>query len=176
MKYTIKAHPTEFMGTIYRSRLEARWAAFFPLAKIEYQYEPVDLHGWTPDFRLSWPCTHSECNFITMPDGSCGVDPARGRVHSILVEVKPYISISQFKGHKCMDHFYGEGIPADSSAAFGENPSVTYWEMCHGAGGGVCTIEDDVNWMSSRRDYIDINSLWAEAGNITRWYPRNEHQ
>lgn len=53
MKYTIKSKPTEYNSRIYRSRLEARWAAYFDLAKIEFEYEPFDLEGWSPDFLIN---------------------------------------------------------------------------------------------------------------------------
>ena len=52
MDYTIKSIPTVYKGGNYRSRLEARWAAFFDLCEWDYEYEPVDLDGWFPDFRL----------------------------------------------------------------------------------------------------------------------------
>ncbi|MBC7149019.1 MAG: hypothetical protein H5U22_06535 [Rhizobium sp.] len=64
MIYTIKAIPTLYNHVQFRSRLEARWAAFFDLAGIEWDYEPFDLDGWAPDFLLT------------------GLD--------ILVEVKPF--------------------------------------------------------------------------------------
>jgi hypothetical protein len=50
--YTIPAKPTKYKGRVYRSRLEARWAAMFDILKWEYEYEPFDLNGWTPDFLL----------------------------------------------------------------------------------------------------------------------------
>ena len=47
---------TEYNGTVYRSRTEARWAVFFTIAEIEFQYEPegFDLGGinYLPDFWL----------------------------------------------------------------------------------------------------------------------------
>jgi hypothetical protein len=42
--------PTNYHGTRYRSRLEARWAAFFDLLKWDTHYEPFDLDGYIPDF------------------------------------------------------------------------------------------------------------------------------
>lgn len=48
----IKAHPTTYRGTRFRSRLEARWAAFFDLAGWRWQYEPGDYEGWSPDFTI----------------------------------------------------------------------------------------------------------------------------
>jgi hypothetical protein len=67
---TVAAIPTKYRGVQFRSRLEARWAAFFDLAGWRWQYEAFDLNGWIPDFRL------------------CGKVPA-------LVEVKP-IDFSEF--------------------------------------------------------------------------------
>lgn len=44
--------PTLYRDVQYRSRLEARWAAFFDLLGWKHQYEPFDLAGWVPDFLL----------------------------------------------------------------------------------------------------------------------------
>jgi len=44
--------PTKYNGTQFRSRLEARWAAFFDLLEWEWEYEPFDLAGYIPDFVL----------------------------------------------------------------------------------------------------------------------------
>jgi hypothetical protein len=52
-------------GIRYRSRLEARWAAFFDLIGWRAFYEPFDLDGYIPDFIL------------------------HGHSERILVEVKP---------------------------------------------------------------------------------------
>jgi hypothetical protein len=46
----MQAIPTRYNGRQFRSRLEARWAAFFDLMKWNWDYEPIDLNGWIPDF------------------------------------------------------------------------------------------------------------------------------
>ncbi len=46
------AIPTIYQGIEYRSRLEARWAAFFDLIGWQYTYEPLDGHGYIPDFLI----------------------------------------------------------------------------------------------------------------------------
>lgn len=154
MQYNIKAHETRYNCVLFRSRHEARWAAFFDLAGWKWEYEPIDINGWTPDFRVTFPCHHGEC------PGS----------HTLLAEVKPYFSIDDFKGHRCMDFPYGRNIhgsiPADSSAAFGASPDVVLFEMVHGAGGGV--YEEFGGWVNG-----DIDALWKQAGEITRYRKDN---
>lgn len=49
----IKAIPTTYAGTNFRSRLEARWAAYFDELNIPWEYEPFDLEGWAPDFAIT---------------------------------------------------------------------------------------------------------------------------
>lgn len=48
----IRSIPTGYKGIRFRSRLEAKWAAFFDLLEWEWEYEPVDFNGWIPDFAL----------------------------------------------------------------------------------------------------------------------------
>lgn len=52
MKYKKNAIETEYKGYVFRSRLEARWAAFFDLMKWNWEYEPCDFNGWIPDFVI----------------------------------------------------------------------------------------------------------------------------
>lgn len=44
--------PTRYRETRFRSRLEARWAAFFDLVEWRWIYEPFDGDGWIPDFLI----------------------------------------------------------------------------------------------------------------------------
>lgn len=46
---------TEYAGHLFRSRLEAKWAAFFDVHDLRWEYEPFDLNGWIPDFLLMGP-------------------------------------------------------------------------------------------------------------------------
>ena len=48
---------TTYKGISFRSRLEARWAAWFELMGFEWAYEPLYLDGYIPDFILTgkWP-------------------------------------------------------------------------------------------------------------------------
>lgn len=55
-KSLIKAIDTEYNGMLFRSRLEARWAVFFDVAGIKYEYEPEGFEHdgikYLPDFYL----------------------------------------------------------------------------------------------------------------------------
>lgn len=44
--------PTEYGGISFRSRVEAKWAAFFDELGWTWEYEPIDLEGYIPDFIL----------------------------------------------------------------------------------------------------------------------------
>jgi ribosomal protein L37AE/L43A len=46
--------PTLYRGVMMRSRLEARWAAFFDALRWPWEYEPLDLAGYIPDFVLGF--------------------------------------------------------------------------------------------------------------------------
>jgi len=48
----VTAIPTRYAGVQFRSRLEARWAAFFDACDWRWEYEPTDLHRYIPDFVL----------------------------------------------------------------------------------------------------------------------------
>lgn len=72
MSRTLPGIPTLYQGRRYRSRLEARYAAFFDALSWPYEYEPIDLFGYVPDFI-------------------CHPPNASGHVEPMLVEVKPFV-------------------------------------------------------------------------------------
>ena len=52
---TRRAIPTVLGGVRFRSRLEARWALMFDQLGWKWEYEPIDLDGYIPDFMLLFP-------------------------------------------------------------------------------------------------------------------------
>jgi hypothetical protein len=159
MKYTMKAHPTMYAGVQFRSRLEARWAAFFDLAKWGWEYEPLDLEGWTPDFRITVPLRTEEGEMFM----------------KLLVEVKPYDSVEQFTDHAMTK--YNDYLDRQAhggvlrAVGLGNSP-----EVCT-----ECLLPDiDGHWDDRKLTYStvalptilpfrsrgdDIHNRWAEAGN-----------
>ena len=145
-----RAHPTTYAGTRFRSRLEARWAAMFDLIGWHWEYEPVDLPGWVPDFYVRFPCRHSECS---------------GH-HELYVEVKPYRTLAEFAGHPVAKR---EPYESPHPAMFGLAPDVTHWSMGHGAGGGDFDL---ASWIALPKTRSALALGWREAGNRVQWKGR----
>lgn len=202
MKYSIKAIPTTYAGVNFRSRLEARWAAFFDLCGWDWDYEPFDLAGWAPDFML------------------------KGKVKA-LVEVKPIdfrgadtllarqAKSDAQKAFDCADKvetsrsYQGE-LPDYEIIIVGNGPfkSTNYdnWSL------GVFALDTwfgddvaDLYWADKSSDRLDYAArfgsyqyrisgklegdhhkihiaddhpkhLWREAGNIVQWQPERERR
>lgn len=87
--------PTTYAGARFRSRLEARWAAFFDLCGWRWDYEPFDLDGWIPDFALHGKEEGEE-------------DKSRIKSTITLVEIKPVATLKdhdgQSEGRKAAPH------------------------------------------------------------------------
>jgi hypothetical protein len=65
----IGAIRTTYSGLRFRSRTEARWAAFFDELKWPWQYEPCDLRYYIPDFVILFDagsvlCEVKGCNSL----------------------------------------------------------------------------------------------------------------
>lgn len=66
----IQPKPTTYMGTRFRSRLEAKWAVFFDYAPnvLSWKYEPKTYtfsngHTYTPDFSIVVYLDGNRCEF-----------------------------------------------------------------------------------------------------------------
>lgn len=153
MQYNIKAIPTRYAGVNFRSRLEARWAAFFDLANIKWEYEPFDLEGWAPDFLLRTEL----CNVL------CEVKPVdlspRRADTSAYEKAKRYwrdyqilmLGIGPIEGRSFLSKCFG--------LLMDEPDSVDY------------------SWVDMTKALASPNQeeLWREAGNITQWSAPDVH-
>ncbi|RUM99013.1 hypothetical protein EET67_05070 [Pseudaminobacter arsenicus] len=165
MQYNIKAIPTTYAGVNFRSRLEARWAAFFDLCGWKWDYEPFDLEGWAPDFRL------------------------RTKVGPVLCEVKP-ADLSTFILRQLElevlepwpFHEYRKALPYRRSnlvCLLGDTP-LTVSERFFPIGfidgrmpiGCGITFEEYDEALSPS---VDAALAWREAGNVVQWTPDNNN-
>lgn len=129
--------------------LKLRWARFFTLAGWNWKLSPRP--GF--DFQVTFPCDHSDC------DGS----------HTLLVRVCDKHREALGRKH---EETFSNPYETPHPALFGDGPNNTYWEMVHGAGGGVESVSDwmvkDSPWEQGqagfrfKRDRY-VNSLWERA-------------
>jgi hypothetical protein len=190
MSTSFAAHPTLYGGTQFRSRLEARWAAFFDLIGWRREYEPFDLQGWVPDFTLS----------------GAGNNP-------VLVEVKPFIlptvtdevKAVQEKISRALNGSDWEalllgvypfqengilycGLFGEAGFSLNSNESCLFWQKAAFTGTereGFGITPEEGAWIDrirgercklpgcgdEREEQPYLQQLWAEAGNVTRWHP-----
>jgi len=146
----VKAYPTKYAGTQFRSRLEARWAAFFDVMAWPWEYEPFDLKGYIPDFIVDapyWPRT--------------------------LVEVKPALKLTDYQtAQRKIDRSGWKGLAATVGAKIGE--------ACDGASPGrswlgmfrTCPDIEPGQWIWEPWDVPSHETnvaAWREAGNRVQW-------
>lgn len=139
----IAAIPTRYCGSLFRSRLEARWAAMFDLLGWQWEYEPIDLDGYIPDFIIN--------------DGMrlVEVKPAFR-----LIEYEPAqkkIETSGWKGFaSCVGAIIGSVY--DDSVCLGteapEGPTGEWWWA---------------PWILHDRSLASVLYTWREAGNRVQW-------
>lgn len=165
--------PTAYHGTNFRSRLEARWAAFFDAVGWRWTYEPFDAAGYIPDFLIQ------------------GGAP-------FLVEVGPCVTTADYqeKAEKPLQLdqpvlVVGAGIYAPpigmwgsagllTNDDWGSGPDWAGWARClecrrvgvfHSAGSFrllPCGHSDGNNHLGDLEDgWLDV--LWRRAGNDTQW-------
>lgn len=182
----IKAHPTTYAGTRFRSRLEARWAAFFDLAGWRWEYEPCDLVGWVPDFVLvgarralpvevkpiNWPSDPREC--IRVADTQPDLEKARRAPGEVLVlgaypiqtRNAPQLGVllhEEFGSTDLAVLYAGIDTVLDFCAAAG-----SYEFRISGVGDGDHHLGDR---MLDAESYIQVSDLWSEANAVTQWRP-----
>jgi hypothetical protein len=149
----IRAIPTLYKNVQFRSRLEARWAAFFDLLGWKWDYEPIDLQGWAPDFLIKLPI--ADVYVEVKPVETTEID----RDHVMLPrESKAWEKTDQ---HKCLIFVLELGARPQSSNYF------SIGRLSDGP-------KTDVDW-SDVNDCLrvrDSDQLWSEAGNIVQWAGR----
>jgi len=152
----MKAIPTMYNGRQYRSRLEARWAAYFDLKEWEYEYEPFDLPGWIPDFVIKRnPFSRNGKTY---------------KPKFLLVEVKPYLygewkSDDKRKIEKALvkanlTDIYDLFLLGSTIEEMAEN---SYWNIGH-TSHMFEVEEDDLKWFDTKEKREGIyridNKMW----------------
>jgi len=184
--YRIAAIPTVYRGRRYRSRLEARWAAFFDLLDWKHEYEPFDLGEWTPDFimregidclveikpisafdRKVWDrialCAeeHSACPSIFLSR----VAP---EVIGSAVEIgwlSNRFDRGKFPEPTAVRIVWGQGRHIPAMKALIMNARGIEWLAEHG-------FSEDSQYVGTLRSYAEHTmSIWAKATSEVQWRP-----
>lgn len=167
MRYDIKAIPTTYAGVRFRSRLEARWAAFFDLCGIKWEYEPFDLDGWAPDFLLR--------DLISAPVALVEVKP-------IDINLEGHYEAIQRDCQKAFRHAKDNvvivcGMAPDFEYNFDMLCTIEgetkYIGVCGSRIGVVLErhqLDEQGGWHSVIFfNYGDVQDNWREAGNRVQW-------
>lgn len=189
--YEFQGIPTVYRKVRFRSRLEARWAAFFDQLFWPWKYEADELPGWIPDFRLDF-------------------SPYGGAV--VLVEIKPAETIEDLHAFRLQnEHKFSQppgrellilgaqplfedcGLPTfgllnEGTEGLGFEPA--YWHCCdwcddddgpcgaafnfhHSLGSyysRVCGHHDGDHHLGAVNRPM-LWDRWIEAGNRSQWAP-----
>ncbi len=168
---------TTYNGLRFRSRLEARWAAFFDLCGWRWVYEPVDFHCWFPDFALIGDAGNHV--YVEVKPVSVLDDDLTARLEAsgcpdemLVVGLAPFAigwspgSIGWLCGKDCGDGYRDGGW---SEATLMRPDSSKYSiDLCHETAG------HDGRMSGQRGDGLVLdegqaNLLWFEAARLTQY-------
>lgn len=188
--------PTTYAGTNFRSRLEARWSAFFDLVDWPWVYEPFDADGYIPDFLVQGaapflvevgPCVREQDyrdkaakalkafpKLLIDEDLEYGDPRALPEHVALVVGAQPFLN----EGHWTDTPI--AGYLTDD--AWGSGPDFARFAVCRACGRiGVhhqsgsyllhpCGHQDGMRLAGPIKEVV-LEAYWAEAGNNVQWRP-----
>jgi hypothetical protein len=187
MNYTIKAIETRYGGINFRSRLEAKWAALFDLLGWEWTYEPADFNGWIPDFAIHGSrLVYVEVKPVTAfpADVASKMDASGCRDEMLIVGARG----PMMNEHEDMifgwlrENEYGEDSEGKFQDGWWADAVLGRWGSPPGEQIGFCHSEgiysdritggyDGGHFGNGHVDKEEIDIMWREACNKTRWAP-----
>lgn len=152
-KRSYGAIPTVYRGIRFRSRLEARFACFLDLQKILWDYEPIDLDYYTPDFLTELP------------------------FGTTLVECKPAVLAQEFRA-PCRkitrSGWLGPAIVVGSQLQIADDDraDLTLYGSIEAEHGQWSRVGRG-RWPKVWGEYVfpDVFDCWIRAGNQVQWKP-----
>ena len=185
----IKAKPTTYSSAHFRSRLEAKWAAFFDLCGWRWEYEPLDLDGWVPDFGIvgakglilcevkpiEWTKNRETNSILTKRKDLDKIKFASKNREILVLGAYPFFMESVYS--YCISYlgFLSEINENDLSEAVDfacfsrlsshidfRSENMSYHERISGKQNGGHTTEVDIS---------EIDALWRKASSFVQWNP-----
>lgn len=181
---------TKFKGIEYRSRLEARWAAFMHKIGWDYTYEPFDGDGYIPDFLIhgNRPLFVEVKPAVLLADYQQPQDKvsyglAQFDYDVLIVGVNPFPDIWRYDWYPPAG-WMGERLHMDQSS-----PDFLSWDTgmwivctdCHSIavihsvmsyGGRPCWCASGGDGHLSNPPMSVMQSMWADACNEVKWRGR----
>jgi hypothetical protein len=184
LKYDIPAFPTEYKGQRYRSRLEAKWAAFFDMCGWNSTYEPVDLGLWSPDFIIY---TAKNPVFVEVKPTRRHDDETARRIHKALKQsgikggalLLGICPLKELAGGHSPGYFDDCNENEDD---FFSVPFATYHGMrerldfCHPTRsyrGIISGRVDGGPWAEFLPTWEEIDEIWSHACSAVQWRGRD---
>lgn len=180
---TTPAIPTTYANVLFRSRLEARWAAMFDLMMWPWDYEPIDLEFYIPDFILRFPSEPVLCE----------VKPALYAddlwPHSKKIVKSGWDGQFLIVGGALLRSGSGQTTFGITSERIGESVGIFDHAVCHRcaacgrisyhheSGGWGCPVggcESDESLILPVGD-PEIRNLWNAAGTRVQWRPNRDN-
>jgi hypothetical protein len=183
--------PTLYRGGQYRSRLEARWAAFFDLAGLPYIYEPSDHGGYVPDFLIPGknPLFVEVGPVETLAEYEAkaakpieflggrdfivlGTDPLARRMDVPLRSDSTSIIGLQYQGGNYIDdegQTYGYDGGNEAHLCYDHHGHLAIVNMIMSYTPYPCGCGDHSGWWGYEINAGDIERWWREAGSLTQW-------
>jgi hypothetical protein len=185
----VKARPTTYGGVQFRSRLEARWAAFFDCMGWRWEYEPFEGNNYIPDFVLLGNAPVAvEVKPATSVDelrqyAPKVTDELEGVWHHdiALVGLAPLLGpCESFTDTSVIGLLLERYEPDEFTTASGWVDGGGVWMRCNHC--GLTTFHHDHMWYQARIcGHADgdhhigkaserlIRDAWATAANATQW-------
>lgn len=159
--------PTMFKGVLLRSRTEARWAAFFDALGWPWEYEPIDLDGYIPDFILGFDAGKLLVEVKSTEDD---FDLAKAKIEAsgwdheaIVVASGATPELGRFLEQDAQTFAWGDAR-VFFCLSCGE-PSI------HCESGSWRCRKCGADHGNSHVGHQDTSALWIEAGNRVQWRP-----
>ena len=175
-----RSYPTSYNGSRFRSRLEARWAAFFDLIGWRWTYEPFDTSGYIPDFLIHGPASLlvevGPCEFLSEFSEKAEKPLGLGRERTVLVLGIDPLILQQGRP----DPTPMAGYLTNDGDDGWEQTAPACWAQCRECGRlGVfheigsfrlrpCGHHDGNNHLLPVEGG-QIDFLWRDAGNRVQW-------
>lgn len=177
----IQGIDTVYNGIRFRSRAEARWACFFDSVGWRWRYEPLDLEGYIPDFVVAF----AKPTIIEIKGGALTVGELED--HKAKLEMTSWTGETILLGAQPLWRDFDELNPRIGLMAERDEAGGWLWDAClvhrcmicdrisvHAESGHwrcrLAGCYDGNRYIGGARS-DELDALWANACNVTRWMP-----